>query len=116
MNEMLGCHSMCTCTESGLDAMLPTCGSKHSREKRKKKKKKKEKLCWCISKSTSTENAFEEIFCGVKYLGAMLLIAYLFLCAYDCKDSALTNMNEWIRGELRVMCYIPHQRVEVLLL
>lgn len=71
-----------------------------------------EKLCWCISKSTSTENTFEEMFYSVKYLRAMLLITYLFLCVYDCTDSTLTNMNEWIHEELRVMCYIPHQRVK----
>lgn len=52
------------------------------------------KLCWCISKSTSTENTFEEIFYSVKYLRAMLLITYLFLCVYDCTDSTRTNMNE----------------------
>lgn len=46
----------------------------------------------------------------------MLLITYLFLCVYDCTDSTLTNMNEWIHEELRVMCYIPHQKSEVLLL
>lgn len=46
----------------------------------------------------------------------MLLITYLFLCVYDCTDSTLTNMNEWIHEELRVMCYIPHQKSEVLIL
>lgn len=72
----------------------------------------KKKLCWCISKSTSTENTFEEVFYSVKYLRAMLLITYLFLCVYDCTDSTRTNMNEWIHEELRVMCYIPHQRAK----
>lgn len=76
----------------------------------------REKLCWCISKPTSSENTFENIFYSVKYLRAVLLITYLFLCVYDCTDSTLTNMNEWIHEELRVMCYIPHQKSEVLLL
>lgn len=72
-------------------------------------------MCWCVSKPTSSENTFEEIFYCVKYLRAILLITYLFLYGYDCTDSALTNMNEWIHEELRVMCYIPHQKSEVLL-
>lgn len=46
----------------------------------------------------------------------MLLITYLFLCVYDCTDSSLTNMNEWIHEEQRAMCYVPHQKSEVLLL
>lgn len=40
----------------------------------------------------------------------------LFLCVYDCTDSSLTNMNEWIHEEQRAMCYVPHQKSEVLLL
>lgn len=67
------------------------------------------KMCWCISKPTSSENTFEEIFYCAKYLRAILLITYLFLYGYDCTDSTLTNMNEWIHEERRVMCYIPHQ-------
>lgn len=69
-----------------------------------------------FSKSISSENTFEDILYSVKYLGAVLLITYLFLCVYDCTDSTLTNMNEWIQEELRVMLYIPHQKSEVLLL
>lgn len=61
------------------------------------------------------ENTFEEIYCG-KYLRAILLITYLFLYGYDCTDSTLTNMTEWIHEETKVMCYIPHQKSEVLLL
>lgn len=74
------------------------------------------KMCWCVSKPTSLENTFEEIVYCAKYLRAILLITYLFLYGYDCTDSTLTNMNEWIHKETRVMCYIHHQKGEVLLL
>lgn len=69
-----------------------------------------------ISEPTSSENTFEEIFYCAKYLRAMLLITYLFLYKYHCTDSTLTNMNEWIHEETRVMCYIPHQKSKVQLL
>ena len=72
-------------------------------------------MCLCISKLTSLENAFEEIYCE-KYLRAILLITYLFLHGYDCTDSTLTNMNEWVHEEMIVMCYIPHQKSKVLAL
>lgn len=41
-----------------------------------------EKHAGCISKPISSENTFEDILYTVKYLGAMLLITYLFLCVY----------------------------------
>ena len=63
------------------------------------------KMCWCISKPTSSENTFEEIFYCVKYLRAILLITYLSLYGYDCTDFTLTNMNEWIHEE-REWCVI----------
>lgn len=67
-------------------------------------------MCWCISKPTSSENTFKEIFYCVKYLRAILLITYLSFYGYDCTNSTWTNMNEWIHEETRVMCYIPHQK------
>lgn len=74
------------------------------------------KTCRCIFPSpTSSENTFEESFKCAKYLRAILVITYLFLYGYDCSDSTLTNMNEWIHEETRVMCYIPHQKGKVLL-
>lgn len=63
------------------------------------------KMCWCISKPTYSENTFEEIFYCVKYLRAIRLITYLSLYGYDCTDSTLTNMNEWIHEE-REWCVI----------
>lgn len=59
-------------------------------------------------------NAFEEIFYCAKYLRAILLITYLSLYWYICTNSTLTNMNELIHEEMRVMCYIPHQKSQVL--
>lgn len=52
------------------------------------------KMLWCVSKATSSQNTFEGIFCCAKYLR---VITYLLLDGYDCTDSTLTNMNEWIR-------------------
>lgn len=57
----------------------------------------------------------EESFKCAKYLRAILVITYLFFYGYDCSDSTLTNMNEWIHEETRVMCYITHQKGKVLL-
>lgn len=51
----------------------------------------------CISKPTSSENIFEEISRSVKYLRVILLITYLFLSVYDSADSALNNVNEYMK-------------------
>lgn len=73
-------------------------------------------MCRCIFPSpTSSENTFEESFKCAKYLRAILVITYLFFYGYDCSDSTLTNMNEWIHEETKVMCYITHQKGKVLL-
>lgn len=63
------------------------------------------KIGWCVSKPTSSENPFEEIFYCAKYLRAILLITYLCLYGYDCTESTWTNVNEWIHEDSRVMCY-----------
>lgn len=73
-------------------------------------------MCRCIFPSpTSSENTFEESFKCAKYLRAILVITYLFFYGCDCSDSTLTNMNEWIHEETKVMCYITHQKGKVLL-
>lgn len=100
-NELnLKCHSLC---------FEPRCKPSHFCLKALD-----EKMCWCISKPTSLENTFEEIYCA-KYLRMILLITYLFLCGYDCTNSTLTNMNEWIHEETRLMCYMPHQKSKALI-
>lgn len=45
------------------------------------------------------QNTFEEISGCAKYLGAILLITYLFHSVYDGTDSTLNNVNEYMKTE-----------------
>lgn len=73
-------------------------------------------MCRCNSKPTSLEkNIWRDLLlCKISLSDTSDNISFP-LYGYDFTASTLTNVNEWIHEELRVMCYIPHQKGEVLL-